>query len=219
MPPVFELKEPSYFCDRYRYGMKDWDAYLGLFAEAKGQRRVGEASGPYLTSPESPGWIKRIIPDARFIISLRNPAERAYSLYKWMHQYGFELLPSFGEALQAETESRFGQEKFRNNNCQYYYNFLYFHSGLYYEQVRRFFDTFGRDRVQVIRQPAEHMRKLFDFLGVDPSFTPAIEIHNPSSATYGAMDPGLRSRLLEQYAPNIRQLEALLNRDLSSLWT
>src|SRR6266581_8341919 len=35
MPPVFELKEPSHFCDRYKFAMKDWDAYLGLFAEAK----------------------------------------------------------------------------------------------------------------------------------------------------------------------------------------
>jgi len=224
MPPVFELKEPSHFCDRYKFAMKDWDAYLGLFAEAKDQRRVGEASGPYLTSPESPGKIKAVIPNARFIISLRNPADRAYSLYKWMHQYGFENLPSFGEALQAETESRFDREEFRDNNCQYYYNFLYFHSGLYYEQVKRFFDTFGRERVHVIifeeftRQPAEHLRRLFSFLEVDPSFSPLIEVHNPSSASYGKMDASQRARLLEQFAPNIRQIEGLLGRNLSAVW-
>ena len=141
-----------------------------------------------------------------------------------MHQYVFESVSSFTEALETETQSRLDREEFKENNCQYYHNFLYFNSGLYFEQVKRFFDTFGRDKVQVIifeeftRQPEQHLGQLFDFLEVDPSFRPAIEVHNPSSAKYGAMDAGLRSRLLEKYAPNIRQLENLLGRELASLW-
>ena len=224
MPPVFDLKEPSHFCTRYKFAMTDWQTYLGLFAEAKTQRRVGEASTPYLTSPESPAMIKRVIPDARFIISLRNPADRAYSLYKWMHQYGFETLPTFAEGLETETKERLDCDEFHDNNCQYYYNFLYFNSGLYYEQVKRFFDTFGRQQVHVIifeefiRQPAEHLRQIFTFLDVDPSFVPAMEVHNQTSRKYGPIDPAARARLLEQYAPNIRQLEALLGRDLAATW-
>jgi hypothetical protein len=224
MPPVFELKEPSHFCTRYKFAMTDWQQYLGLFAEAKTQRRVGEASTPYLTSPESPGMIQRVIPDARFIISLRNPADRAYSLYKWMHQYGFETLPTFEAGLGTETKDRLDCDEFHDNNCQYYYNFLYFNSGLYHDQVKGFFDTFGRQQVHVIifeefiRQPTEHLRKIFTFLEVDPSFVPAMEVHNQTARSYGPIDPGLRARLLEQYAPNIRQLEGLLGRDLSAIW-
>src|SRR5687767_12736237 len=79
MPAAIEHKEPSYFCDLY--GMSDWNQYLALFREAGNRKRVGEASGPYLTSPESAGRLKEAAPEARIIILLRDPAERAWSLY------------------------------------------------------------------------------------------------------------------------------------------
>ena len=63
MPTSIGDKEPSYFCDLY--GMTDWQAYLSLFRDAGNRKRVGEASGPYLTSPESAGLIKAAVPNAR----------------------------------------------------------------------------------------------------------------------------------------------------------
>jgi hypothetical protein len=103
MPPVFEHKEPSFFCDSY--GVGDWDAYLSLFAEAGKRKRVGEASGPYLTSPESPGRIKKVINDPRIVILLRNPAERAWSLFKWMHENGYEKITSFPEGWRRRKRN------------------------------------------------------------------------------------------------------------------
>jgi hypothetical protein len=101
---------------------------------------------------------------------------------------------------------------------------LYFHSGLYCEQVKRFVDQFGPRQVHVIffeefiKNPLEHVRKTFEFLEVDPSFIPQIKVHNPSSPEYPAYDQPLRTRLANQYSPDIRQLEQLLNRDLTRLW-
>jgi len=221
MPPAIEHKEPSYFCDLY--GMKDWQAYLSLFRDAGNKKRLGEASGPYLTSPESAGRIKAAAPDAGIIISLRNPVERAWSLYKWMHTNGYEKLPSFAEALATE-ESRLENADFIRNNGQYYYNFLYFHSGLYHDQVKRFFDTFGRDRVRVIifeeftEAPSEHIKAAYKFLEVDPAFSPALEVHNASDRAYGDLEKGLRIRLSERYLGSIAQLEELLGRNLRRLW-
>jgi hypothetical protein len=221
MPPVFELKEPSFFCDSY--GIKDWKQYLELFAEGRGRKMIGEASGPYLTSPESPARIREAFPEARFIISLRNPADRAFSKYKWMRANRFESAPSFEEALKLE-ESRAASDDFRKNNGQYFYNFLYFQSGRYVEQVRRFFETFGREQVRVVifeewtRQPLETVREIFSFLGVDAQFAPQIQVYNATTKD-SAFDASLRAELLQRYKDDIRQLEKLLGRELETVWT
>lgn len=222
MPPTVEHKEPSYFCDLY--GVTDRNFYLSLFANAGNRKRVGEASGSYLTSPESAGKIRAAIPEARIIISLRNPVERAWSLYKWMHAHGYEKIPDFAQALEAEEKVRRGNTDFIKNNGEYYYNFLYSSSGLYYEQVKRFLDIFGRGRVHVqifeefIGSPLEHMRRIFSFLDVDPGFTPVIARHNPSEPGYGGLDPALRKRLSHGYRADIAMLEKLLGRNLAALW-
>jgi len=222
MPPVIEQKEPSYFCDLYGYS--EWHHYLYLFHTAGNRKRIGEASTPYLTSPESAGRIRAAVSDAKLIISLRNPVVRAYSLYKWMHQNGYEKLTTFPEALDAEEAWRLDNDEFKKNNGQYYYNFLYFHSGLFFQQVKRYFDTFGREQVHVlifeefVKTPLEHVRESFRFLEVDPTFEPQIEVHNPSGSSYAALDPSLRSDLARRYRGNVAQLEQLLGRDLKSLW-
>jgi hypothetical protein len=155
---------------------------------------------------------------------LGNPAERAHSKWKWMHQYGYEKIPSFVDALTAEDRCRFENEDFKKNHGQYYYNFLYFRSGLYYGQVKRFFDTFGRERVHIVifeefsRATVVAVQQVYAFLGVDSRFEPQIEIHNPTSAKHQPFDPALRQALLEKYSEDTSRLEQLLQRDLKSLW-
>src|SRR2546423_2056748 len=102
MPPTIEQKEPAYFCDIY--GTNDSDFYLSLFADADGRKRVGEASTAYLTWPASAAKIRATVPEAKIIISLRNPVERAWSLYKWMRAHDYEKIPTFAEALEAEDK-------------------------------------------------------------------------------------------------------------------
>jgi hypothetical protein len=222
MPDTIEQKEPSYFCDLYGY--RDWQYYLELFHPAGDRKRVGEASTAYLTSPESPGQIKAVVPHAKLIVSLRNPVARAYSLYKWMHEHGYEKIATFPEALEAEEASRLDNDEFKTTNGQYYYNFLYYHSGLFFQQVKRYFDVFGRDQVRVlifeefVKATPEHMRSLFEFLDVDPGFAPKVEVHNPSGSSYAPLDASLRSELTRRYHGNVLQLEALLGRELRSLW-
>lgn len=136
MPADIGWKEPSYYCDTY--GVKDYDFYLALFKEAGSRKRIGKASTPYLSSLESAGRIHEACADAKIIIMLRNPVDRAFSLYKWMHRYGYENLTPFEAALDAEVQSRKDNETFikehsRKGGSTYYRDFLYFHSGLYYE--------------------------------------------------------------------------------------
>lgn len=221
MPTVFGWKEPSFYCDLY--GVKDRAFYLSLFAEAGNKKMVGEASTPYLSFPESAGRIHAELPHARIIIILRNPIERAYSMYKWMCENGYEKIPTFAAALEAEDRERHGNESFMRNNGQYYWNFLYFRSGLYHDQVKRYLDAFGAGQVKIFlfedmtHDPGRTVRETYEFLTVDPEFVPAIEIHNPTSHT-SPLAPDLRRMLSERYAPEIASVSRLLDRDLVPLW-
>lgn len=220
LPAEFADKEPSFFCSGY--GLRNPGKYCALFAEARPEQLIGECSTPYLTSPESARRIRQSVPEARIVIILRNPADRAASLHGWMHEHGYESIARFEDALAAEA-TRQRDPHFRRNHGQYFYNFLYYHSGLYARQVKRYFRVFGRERVQVqifeemLAAPAEAVRRVFSFLGVDPNFDPVIEIHNARSEPQPHPGP-MRAELLSRYRADIAALSRVLGRDLSACW-
>lgn len=181
-------KEPSFFCDltpSWATEYRDYSAYLSLFADAKQHHAVGEASTLYLVSPESPGRIRETYPDAKIVIVLRNPADRAYSLYRYLCLVGVEHMTSFEKALEKENQ-RFENERFRHNNPFAYYTYLYFRSGLYAAQVERYLKTFPREQVHVtlsddlLHDPIEATRRVYRFLGVDAAFAPEAKMYNRS---------------------------------------
>jgi hypothetical protein len=227
MPADIALKEPSYYCDTY--GVESYAAYLSLFfKDATTQKWIGEASTPYLTSPESARKIYDAVPDARIIILLRNPVDRAYSLWKWMHAYGYEPIGFFEEALEAEFYSRKDNpdfmRKFQKGGSTYYWDFLYFHSGLYFDQVKRYVDLFPKKHLAVIifeefiERPLQFVRDLYKFLGVDTQFRPEIKIHNEGVSGYSPMNVNTRLDLQEKYMKDVINLSRLLNRDFKLLW-
>jgi Sulfotransferase domain len=176
-------KEPHYFVNDYGY--PNADVYLRLFEQGKDKKARGEASTGYLYSPESPAWIKQVLGSVRIIIMLRNPAERAFSLYGWMIMDGYEDATTFEEALRREPE-RQADEGFIRCNPEFFPDYLYFASGLYCEQVKRYYDTFGPDQVKVwlfedlVKEPQRVCAETFEFINVDASFPPGLAIHNPS---------------------------------------
>jgi hypothetical protein len=198
-PDVFmpAAKEPHYFVNGYGW---DLEGYLGLFRGAGSKAARGEASTGYLYSPESPAWIRTVLGPVKIIILLRDPAERAWSLYKWMVMEGYENAPTFEAALRLES-ARMHDDGWRESCPEFVPDYLYFDSGLYYRQVERYYGAFGRDNVKVFRfeelasAPEEVCRQVFRFLGVTDSFRPKYEVHNvgrlPRSA---ALQYWLRNR-------------------------
>lgn len=182
-PRVFmpAVKEPSYFTEGY--GLATLDEYLDLFDVARADQVVGESSGSYLSSEESPAWIRSALGAIKVIIILRNPARRAFSLYVWMAQEGYERAATFAEALALEEERKH-DPSFRDHPPQFFHDYMYLSSGFYYEQVKRFIDLFGRESVLVllfeefVRDPVAACRQVFGLIGVDDTFTPTIERHN-----------------------------------------
>jgi hypothetical protein len=169
-PDVFmpELKEPHFFSEWRSPALEidSMDEYLRLFEEAPENARVGEASTSYLASAAAAQRIRRFNPNARIIIVLRNPIDRAYSQY-WNHVRDNMESLSFEEALQAEPE-RIREGK--------WHGFYYVEGGRYAKQVARYMDAFGRDSVRVylfedLSQDALGVcRDVLSFLRVDPSY-------------------------------------------------
>jgi Sulfotransferase family len=209
------IKEPHFFegmqSDYLRPGRKmapvtDPEDYRALFEAVSGEKAIGEASASYLYSPKAPALIRRSVPHARLIAVLRNPADRAYSNFLHLVRMGREPLTNFSEALQAEGERT--QKKW---GPHYYYR----QKGFYYAQVKRYFDTFGRDQVRVWlyedlkTDPVSMVRDIFRFLDIDETYVPDFSVeHNaaglPKNKTLYTQVRRLTARnpaLLERFLP------------------
>jgi hypothetical protein len=105
-----------------------------------------------------------------------------------MKRNGFEKIGSFEKALEIE-ESRLHSMRFQKKCPQYYYNFLYYHSGLFGDQIERYFSLFSRDQFHILtleqlkEHPTASLRRIFEFLGLDAGFQSTIDHHNKSLAT------------------------------------
>jgi Sulfotransferase domain len=147
------------------------DAYLAEYASRNSQTRSGEASVWYLYSTRAAEEIHAFEPDANIIIMLRNPADMVYSLYYQFSYDGNEHLPTFEQALDAEDDRRSGRRITRHTH--FVRGLVYRDTALFTDQVRRYFDVFGRNRVKVIiyddfaSNPAAIYGETLDFLGVD----------------------------------------------------
>jgi hypothetical protein len=154
--------------------------YLALFESAQQKRRIGEASVWYLYSSAAPVAIKEFAPDAGIIVMLRNPLEALPSLHSQFVFVGIEPVEDFGEALALDEERervgtppRFPPRSYRS-------------AARYSEQLERYIEVFGRDRVHVVlyddfrRSTSDAYRGICEFLGIDPGFVPEMDVVNPN---------------------------------------
>lgn len=176
--------------------------YCSLFEDWRGERAVGEASPSYLWNAMAPDRIKRSVPDAKIIILLREPMDRAVSHYLMDMNDGIQDRP-FLEALQEDYASR---EK------GWGVSHLYVELGLYCDQVSRYLERFGPEKVLVLffeevfadpEATERSLKRVLTFLDLDPEAADDIQTrkqHNPHiSAPRNALlrfalnAPGLRT--------------------------
>lgn len=166
-------KEPTFFSEPFQV-TRNPIRYASLFRGAGTAAAVGEASHAYLTHPEAAATLRAFFPDARFIAIFRNPVDRALAMYSYMVENGYELLPTFERALAAE-DRRFASARFARTCPHSFWNFMYFRSGLFGEQVERYLDQFPRDRFlfttlyDLHTRPNATLASVYEFLGVTPA--------------------------------------------------
>jgi hypothetical protein len=192
-PEIFmsEDKEPTFFTvEKNWHRGAEW--YSSLFPEAAPIR--GESSPDYTKFPMISGVARRVhsvVPDARLVYLAREPIERIISHYIDAYSFGRVHQPIERELAEFENHHFV--------NCSRYHMQL--------EQYLEFFDT---DRILVVtseelsNERTATMSSVFEFLGVDPSFSsPEFE-----QVLYTADEKRRKSRLgysLVALAENIRR--------------
>jgi hypothetical protein len=142
---------------------EDFNQYIQLFKNVRNERAVGEISNGYLFSSVAAKEIKSQYPNAKIVMILRNPIERAYSHYLANVRDGRTTL-NFKDELIADSKK--SAKGWCISHC-------YTEMGLYYDQVKRFTDVFEKDQIKIylnddLKKNAEAVAKdLFTFLGVN----------------------------------------------------
>ncbi len=193
-PQVFlpKVKEPHFFSQvcpapemRHLYAaINDRAAYLSLFRKARGYRAIGDASPSYLWHPQAADRIRRSVSEAKIVITLRDPVERAHSHYLADVREGVHEL-SFYDALRQDMA---------RPKKGWAVSLLYVELGQYAAQVRRYLEVFGPQQVKVLlfndltRDSTGVLTELARFLDVDQGAVAQIntnEVHNSYAAPRG----------------------------------
>lgn len=188
-PDIFmpELKETHHFADDLLKPDDPFlsrEKYLSLFTGAKEGQIVGEASVSYLFSKNAASNIKSFCPTAKIIIMLRNPVDVLYSRHSQLVYNCDEDIIDFEASLAAEEKRRNGE--LIPSNIRIEKNLLHSEVVKFTEQVKRYFDIFGRTHVHVIiyddfkKDTARVYCDTLQFLNVDTNFQPEFKIINPN---------------------------------------
>jgi len=171
VPGIFmpSLKEPHYFSEviipehhPYVHPIRDKKKYLSLFEKAKNYKIIGEASPSYLTDPKAPKLIHQISPNAKIVISLRDPVNRLFSQYLMRLRLGRDKA-TFHKELELELK----------NGTDYSKPNLGLETGLYSEKVKRYLNIFGKNQVKIlifeewIKNPKNTVNEIIKFLGLN----------------------------------------------------
>lgn len=212
-PPIG--KELQYFSLHFR---RDLDFYRGHFPRLRPGEITFEASPYYLFHPDVPRRVAQALPSVKTVVMLRDPVSRAYS--HWQHSvlHGYEPF-SFADAIDAEAD-RLGRAATHGVDSKRWRDAMRHHSylarGRYAEQLHRWFEHLGRDRVHVIRSEAffaevgQGMADLYSFLGLPPG--PSLPQRSNSWPHRGPneLTPAMVERLQREFRPHNEALSDLL---------
>jgi len=172
-PEVFMCnpKEPHFLInkeigvERIPVGISNFQEYENLFEEGKHKKFRGESSVMYLMYPEIViPKIKDLLGyDAKIIIMLRNPIERAYSGYQHVKRYNVKEELDFENALATSEERYFTREDMTPAS-------RYKELGLYFKQVKSFLQEMKNVHIIIYddyqQDFQEEMNKVFAFLEI-----------------------------------------------------
>jgi hypothetical protein len=233
--------EPHFFSQDHHRGV---DHYRRLFRAARPEQILGEKSADYFAHSAAPARLARIMPDARLVLQLRNPVDRAYSDYKMLYRRGTVTGPP---------------EAYLHSGATRYHRFL--RDGLYAEHLGRWLDHFDREQMHVLlfedvkSTPADVVARVCEHIGAPGHFSEEVGTapRNDSSARflplpvrtalaplkdvarplrgkpvfegvrrifareiqYPPLVDAMREQMVDYYAADIERLEVMIDRDLS----
>lgn len=159
-----------------------------------------ESTPNYLYEVVVPERVKEVLPKARFIAMLRDPADRAWSHFcNWRrkHHWSTDILLDTSHVVVKK--------------------------GFYYQQLKRWFEHFNRERFFIIRSedffknPDIVIKETLDWIGVPEASIGKVEYWDPVKLRKGnpPMPKDLKNKIKAIYKTHNEKLEDLLERSMS----
>ena len=219
--PIY--KEPYFFDRHYHRGLSWYGCNFPTRAaidrqNARNQRRhlTFEATATYIFEPDVPERIARDLRTRKFILLLRNPADRAISAY-WHARRMERETRSLSDALAADFR-RYEQDiAFEEGHglapTAPPPRPTYVRRGIYHEAVSRWQRVFAPKDLLVLQsermfqEPRDTMAKVFQFLNLP--FADHIDFTPQNVGGYDEKNAAARKQLREFYLPHNRKLDAM----------
>lgn len=193
VPPCKEL---HFFDNRWDWGI-DW--YQAQFPPRLPGREMVRLEGTpnYLQHPEIPQRVQALLPEARLLVLLREPLDRAVSWLHHQRRWG-ELREPVEILLRRELEELLAmssEQRQQLGHCAY--NAL--SGSLYAQQLARWRERFPAEALLCLRfedlrrNPAGTCRRVLEFLDLDPEDLrlERFPVFNAAPQAYQGIDPGL----------------------------
>ena len=162
--PKIYLSSPKeiHFFDFEKNWNKGVDWYLKYFEGSDSYLARGEFTPFYIRNTQAAATrIKSLFGSVKLLVSIRNPIDRFLSQYKMTPR----LFDTYGEVLNKQIFEQAIQllpDLLRDGN--------------YFQGIKHYFDFFDRENIHISikedidKNPANEMRKIYGFLGVNPDF-------------------------------------------------
>ena len=156
------IKELYFFNKPYNYS-KGIKSYYSIFKKCPKNQIKGEYTPSYMLDARVPSLIHKYFPNVKIIACLRNPAERAYSDYRYNIQENgrFIRYNNFEDTIKNDLE--------------------FIERGFYYKQLKPYFKLFPRENILILfyedlkKDPTTFIKNIFKFLGLNnTTFRPSL---------------------------------------------
>jgi hypothetical protein len=218
-------KEPFFFEAYFEEGLAFYQN--NYFSHWKGEKIIGESRHRNLYLPYVPQRIHTVNPNAKLLVLLRNPTERAYS--HWYHNFARKseeldfkqaIAQDFDRiqrGLDCSTASEIAAHVRKLPRAAPYKEIglglyrTYIDSGYYINQIERYLDLFPSSQLKVlffedlINNPEQLISEVFAFLEIDgQDFKLKTKNHNDHSKLPLGLTP--YALLLKNIVPNLGNL-------------
>ena len=221
-------KEIHYFSLRYKFGEQWYRSHFPtnlsrryFYKKTKQKLLSGEASPTYIFYPTVPDRMKKVLPDVKLIVILRNPVDRAYSQYHHNIRHNNETL-SFEKAIELEEERCTGEKELLIREPDFvpvhYRHHSYLARGIYADQLENWFKHYRKSQFLILttedfrKNSQQTLNRVFDFLEVSPFKVENLTDRNVGNYK-GKMNEDTRKFLIEYFRPHNKRLSKLLQCD------
>ena len=215
-------KEPRFFDKYFHRGINWYKTCFPSIFQKKFESKIfhrkfltGEATERYLEHPHVSKRIKKITPNSKFIVLLRNPIDRAYSHYNMRYKSKKEKL-SFEDAIECEKDRTHNEFKKMLNDENYYSKDYFHHSyldrGIYIEKLKRWMEVFPKEQFLIIqseeffKDPNNVYNQVLKFLDLPNWKLKEYKKIGAGSYKHSEIEPEIRKKLIEYFKPHNEQL-------------